>query len=152
MLLQESERNGATTKTATAVSNPHYTSHLETQVLAKLSGITAPISLDKLFDNEQDQTLIVSLAKQLCQEGRLSGTVSSSSSSSSSLTNTVYTPNIFTHLQRNLVDSFFQTNHYITEKKCIGVGIVGSSKMERVLRMSCYYHTQLLTPSSFVNR
>lgn len=102
-------------------------SNLDKQVLASLLGVTAPTSLDKLFD--KDLALIIPIVKTLCQQGNLPGNVSSSSN------NAVYTPDIFTHFQRNVIDSFFRANGYITEKKCVGVGLF-RNKMESFVRES----------------
>lgn len=119
--------HGITARQVDIPTNHHR--HLEDQVLATLTGITAPISLHKLFtkDNHTPSlTIIIPIVKQLCQQGRLAGYVSSSS-----LHNSIYTPNIFSHFQRNIIDSFFKTNGYITEKKCAGVGLNLSSSIRK---------------------
>eukprot|EP00984_Skeletonema_dohrnii_P001192 scaffold371_cov84-Skeletonema_dohrnii-CCMP3373.AAC.3 len=108
-----------------ALINDH--PYLESQVLSSLSGVTSPTSLEKLFDN--DLALAIPIARTLCQQGRLPGIVSSSSN------NAVYTPNIFSHFQRNVIDSFFRTNGYITETKCVGAGL-SRNRMECFVRES----------------
>mmetsp|Transcript_7882 Transcript_7882/g.16124 ORF Transcript_7882/g.16124 Transcript_7882/m.16124 type:complete len:800 (+) Transcript_7882:123-2522(+) len=101
--------------------------YLEIQVLSSLSGVTSPTSLEKLFD--KDLALVIPITRTLCQQGRLPGIVSSSSN------NAVYTPNLFTHFQRNVIDSFFRTNGYITETKCVGAGL-SRNRMECFVRES----------------
>ena len=101
--------------------------YLESQVLSSLSGVTSPTSLEKLFDN--DLSLVIPIARTLCQQGRLPGIVSSSSN------NAVYTPHIFSHFQRNVIESFFRTNGYITETKCVGAGL-SRNRMECFVRES----------------
>mmetsp|Transcript_24032 Transcript_24032/g.37666 ORF Transcript_24032/g.37666 Transcript_24032/m.37666 type:complete len:803 (+) Transcript_24032:2-2410(+) len=110
--------------TTTLVSPLNDHLYLENQVLASLSGHTAPTSLEKLFD-DKDLALVIPITRTLCQQGRLPGNVSASSN------NVVYTPDVFTHFQRNVIDSFFRTNGYITEKKCVGAGLSRN-------RMECF--------------
>ncbi|KAL7429756.1 hypothetical protein ACHAXM_001871 [Skeletonema potamos] len=113
-----------------ATTFTHHRRNIENRVLASLSGVTTPTSLDKLFDKEDLVALIIPIVKALCQQGRLPGNVSSSSS-----TNAVYTPDIFTYFQRHVIDSYFRTNGYITDKKCVGVGL-SRNKMETFVRES----------------
>lgn len=111
----------AATMVAPIMNDPPY---LENQILASLSGNTAPTSLEKLFDIK-DLDLVIPITRTLCQQGLLPGTVSASTN------NVVYTPDVFTHFQRNVIDSFFRTNGYITEKKCVGAGLSRN-------RMECF--------------
>jgi len=129
----------------TPITDHQHRRTLENQVLASLSGVTAPTPLDKLFDKE-DLALIIPIVKTLCQQGRLPGNVTSSSSSSN---NAVYTPDIFTYFQRNVIDSFFRTNGYITDKKCVSVGL-SRNRMESFVRES-FPNAMLLNTHSMID-
>lgn len=116
--------HGIDTSLAAHINDHRY---LENNVLSSLSGVVTPTSLEKIFD--EDLVLVIPIARTLCQEGRLPGSVSASSN------NAVYIPDIFTHIQRNIIDSFFRTNGYVTEKKCVGAGL-SRNKMESFVRES----------------
>ena len=107
-----------------ASSHPTYHHHnLENQVLSSLAGVSAPTSIEQMFN--VDIALILPIVKRLCDQGRLPGIKSCSSN------NAMYTPHMFTCFQRDIIDSFFGTNGYITEKK---VSAAGLSKN----RMECF--------------
>ena len=77
----------------------------------------------------------LSIAQSLCQKGDLNGTLTIPSSSATPLTNTIYTPQIYTQTQRRLADSFFKDNGYLTEKKCNALGL-SRNKMESFVKES----------------
>lgn len=129
--------HGIDTSVATRINAHRY---LENQVLSSLSGIIAPTSLEKLFFDE-DPALVIPIAKTLCQQGRLPGSVSAS------LNNAVYIPHIFTHMQRNIIDSYFRTNGYVTEKKCVGAGL-SRNRMECFVRES--FPNAVLLPHAII--
>lgn len=84
--------------------------------------------------------IILSIVKSLCQRGVLDGVISTPTSTtvtsfttvmttqkkkacSSSLKNAIYTPRVYSRTQRRIADSFYQTNGYLTEKKCVAIGL-----------------------------
>jgi len=125
---------------------------LEKQVLSALSGLTVPTLLESAFaqeDRSREETAatIISVVISLCQKGVLHGMLSTPSSSAAapqkaSLTNAIYTPNVFSHSQRRIADSFYKTNGYLTEKKCVALGL-SRSRVERFVKESFPNATRL---------
>ena len=114
---------------------------------AMLHALYDNIQLGGLFGEtsykQEDPTgtvTILSIAQSLCQQGKLNGTLYIPSSSATSLTNTIYTPHIYTQTQRRMADSFFQDNGYLTEKKCIALGL-SRNKMESFVKESFVSHS-----------
>ena len=101
------------------------------------------LQLESLLAQQGDATTattIISIVKSLCQRGVIYGTLSISSSSAvasqkAPLTNAIYTPDIYSRSQRKLVDSFYQNNGYLTEKKCAALGL-SRSRMEKFVKES----------------
>ena len=51
------------------------------------------------------------------------------------LDNATYTPRIYLSQQREICDSFYNTNGYLTEKKCAALGI-SRNRMEKFVKES----------------
>ena len=76
------------------------------------------------------------MAKSLCERGALHGVLSTPSTSTKSmLKNAAYTPHIYSRSQRKIADSFYQTNGYLTGKKCAALGI-SRNRMEKFVKES----------------
>ena len=68
---------------------------------------------------------VASIVQRLCEKGVLHGT----------LDNATYTPRIYLSQQREICDSFYNTNGYLTEKKCAAFGI-SRNRMEKFVKES----------------
>jgi len=72
----------------------------------------------------------------MCERGKLPGTLS----------NTIYTPILYTRRQRTIVDEFFQANGYITFAKCATIGLsrsqIGSFVRESFVSVRALFPSQ----------
>ena len=83
-----------------------------------------------LFEHEDhiDDTVlsaVASIVQNLCVKGMLHG----------NLDNATFTPRIYLLQQREICDSFYNTNGYLTEKKCAAFGI-SRNRMEKFVKES----------------
>eukprot|EP00804_Cyclotella_cryptica_P017198 CCRYP_013134-RB/>CCRYP_013134-RB protein AED:0.18 eAED:0.18 QI:2038/1/1/1/0.4/0.16/6/178/911 len=130
------EKTGMPTGVTNAfVSDLKSQPYLEQLVLNALYGVTTPVSLESLFaecSNDPHQLLTVqSIANKLCDAGKIYGTVQ----------NATFTPAIYSSLQRKCVDSFFRANGFLSEKRCIGLGLSKN-------RMECFVKESFLNATS----
>lgn len=91
--------------------------------------------LAHLFGQETSAATIISIVESLCQRGMLHGALCTSSSSAATPENAIYTPRIYSRTRRRLVDSFYETNGYLTAKKCAALGL-SRNRMEGFVRES----------------
>jgi len=135
--------------------------HTEEQIHSNISGVTIPTSLESLFGQESCQDItataetFISIVNSLCEKGVLPGILSTpsstsissatsssasnsnkaTSSSSSFLKSAIYTPHKYLHLQQKMIHSFYESNGYLTEKKCLALGL-SRSRMEKFVKES----------------
>ena len=80
--------------------------------------------------------MIISTVQTLCDKGLLHGAISKPPTDTPhALSSAIYTPTIYSNTQRKLVDSFYETNGYLTVDKCAAFGI-SRSRMEKFVKAS----------------
>ena len=90
------------------------------------------------FGGEESAATIIATVQSLSHSGDIYGTLSFPPKQAS-LANAIYTPHLYSLGQRKIADSFYRTNGYLTEKKCIALGI-SRNRIEDFVKESFVSH------------
>ena len=121
---------------------------LKKQIISALCGVTTPVKVRNSCKNISHSTnmrwfscLIIHQLEFLFSESScpgilpLVGNLCETSKIDGTLHHSTYTPTIYATTQKKNVESFFRANGFISEKKCIGLGLT-KIRMEQLVKES----------------